>query len=486
MRKLLALLIFLPLGCDSGRPPERPVAPFHAASELVVLTRQSPTTRYVNPEGQFSGVENDLVEMFAKELGVKVRFLDQYALSSILPKLRHHHAHFAAAGLAASPETRGEFDLAPAYQRVQQVVAYNMDGHKPQSIRDLIGREVAVLKGSRAASLMKQLKRLFPALRWTEAEAGEIHDLLGRLADGHLEAVIADAHAVDVARNFFPNLARAFALGEPEPLVWVFPKKGDQELYLRATAFFTRIDRDGTLKRVMEQYYGHLQRMGSVDIEHLIEKIQTVLPHYRAHFQRAAEITGLDWRLIASIGFQESHWDPLATSPTGVRGLMMLTEDTADHLGISDRLDARQSIEGGARYFADLKTRLADDIQEPDRTYLALAAYNLGLGHLEDARVLAQRLKLNPNLWVDVKKALPLIALPEHYANLKYGFARGGEAVILTENIRNYYDVLGRFQPPHAPGYELPAQLRSPGSWRQNLPGAWFSLTPPQDPAGPS
>ncbi len=486
MRKLLALLILFPLGCDSGRPTDRPVPPFSASSDLVVITRHSPTTRYVSPTGSFSGVENDLVEMFAKDLGVKVRFLDHYSLPAILPKLRHNYAHFAAAGLTAAPETRGDFNLAPAYQRVQQVVAYNIDGYKPQSIRDLVGRKVAALKGSRAATVMKQLKRLFPALRWTEAETGEIHDLLGRLADGHLEVVIADAHAVDVARNFFPNLQRAFALGEPEPLVWVFPKKGEQELYLRAIAFFTRIGRDGTLNRVLDQYYGHLQRMGSVDIEDLIAKIQTVLPHYRAHFQNAAEITGLDWRLIASIGFQESHWDPLATSPTGVRGLMMLTEETADHLGIADRLDPKQSIEGGARYFADLKNRLSESIQEPDRTYMALAAYNLGFGHLEDGRVLAQRMKLNPDLWVDVKKALPLLAMPEHYVNLKYGFARGGEAVILTENIRNYYDVLGRFQPPHTPGYQLPAELRSPGSWRQNLPGAWFSLTPQEGPAGSS
>ncbi len=478
MRMLYILPILLLLGCDASSLVERPVLPLNQSGELVVLTRQSPTTRYINPAGQFSGVENDLVEMFAKELGVKVRFQDKYALSAILPKLRRHYAHFAAAGLTASPETRSDFKLAPAYQRVQQVVAYNTDGPKPQSIRDLATRKVAVLKGSRAATLLKELKRLFPALRWTEIDKGDIHDVLGQLADGHLEAVVADAHAVDVARNFFPNLQRAFALGEPEALVWVFPKKGEPDLYQRATAFFSRIERDGTLKRLLDQYYGHLQRMGSVDIENLIEKIQTDLPKFRVHFQNAAEITGIDWRMLAAIGFQESHWDPLATSPTGVRGLMMLTEETADHLGVSNRLDPKQSIVAGARYFADLRDRLSDKIQEPDRTYLALAAYNLGLGHLEDARILAQRMKLNPNLWVDVKKALPLIALPEHYINLKYGFARGGEAVILTENIRNYYDVLGRFQPPHTPGYQLPAALRMPTSWRRNLPGAWYSMEP--------
>lgn len=484
MRKLLVLPFLLLPGCDTEAPRERMVSPVSQMGELVALTRLSPTTRYIDPTGQYSGMENDLVEMFAKELGVKARFVDSYPLAVIPTKLRRQYAHLAAAGTTASPETRGEFLLATEYQRTQQVVAYNADGGRPKSIRDLTTKSVAVLKGSRAAGLMKELRRLFPALHWTEAENGDIHDLLGRLADGQLDAVVTDGHAVDVARNFFPNLQRAFAVGEPEPLVWMFPKSAEPDLVQRANEFFKRIKRDGTLNRLNDRYYGHLHRMETLDIEHLIEKIQTTLPKYRRHFQAAAEITGLDWRLIAAIGFQESHWDPLATSPTGVRGLMMLTEETADHLGVSDRLDARQSILAGARYFVSLKERLSGNIQEPDRTYMALAAYNLGLGHLEDARVLAQRMRLNPNLWVDVKKALPMIALPEHYVHLRYGFARGGEGVILTENIRNYYEVLGRFQPPHTPGYELPASLRTPSSWRRNLPGAWHGIEVAELPAG--
>lgn len=485
MRKFLVLTLVLLLGCDGDHPRERVVSPIEVSGELVVLTRQSPTTRYIDPTGKYTGMENDLVEMFARELGVKARFVDQYPLSMILTKLRRQYAHLAAAGMPASPETRGDFLLAAEYQRTQQVVAFNSEGARPRSIRDLASLSVSVLKGSRAAGLMKELRRLFPGLRWSEMDGGDIHDLLGQLSDRRIDAVITDGHAVDVARNFFPNIQRAFALGEPEPLMWVFPKNAEMSLVQRANEFFKRLKRDGTLDRLTDRYYGHLHRMETLDIENLIEKIQTTLPKYRLHFQNAAERTGLDWRLIAAIGFQESHWNPLATSPTGVRGLMMLTEETADHLGVSDRLDAKQSIMAGARYFVDLRDRLPDQIQEPDRTYMALAAYNLGLGHLEDARVLTRRMKLNPNLWVDVKKALPLLAHPSHYAELKYGFARGGEAVILTENIRNYYDVLGRFQPPHNPGYELPASLRSPSSWRRNLPGAWFSIgEQPPRPAG--
>jgi membrane-bound lytic murein transglycosylase F len=169
-------------------------------------------------------------------------------------------------------------------------------------------------------------------------------------------------------------------------------------------------------------------------------------------FKEAQEITGIDWRLIAALGFQESHWDPLATSPTGVRGLMMLTSDTADRMGLGDRLDPRQSILAGATYLQELKESLPPRVAEPDRTWLALAAYNIGLGHLEDARVLTQRRGGNPNLWLDVKKVLPLLARYEYYSTLKRGFCRGGEALVLTENIRNYFDILVRFEDPHSPG----------------------------------
>jgi membrane-bound lytic murein transglycosylase F len=166
-------------------------------------------------------------------------------------------------------------------------------------------------------------------------------------------------------------------------------------------------------------------------------------------------VTGIDWRLLAALGFQESHWDPLAVSATGVRGLMMLTSETADRMRVSDRLDARQNILAGARYLVELKETLPARIDEPDRTWLALAAYNLGYGHLEDARVLARRQGLNPDLWVDVKRVLPLLSRYEYYSTAKYGFCRGGEALVLTENIRSYYDILMRFEDPHEPGFGL-------------------------------
>jgi membrane-bound lytic murein transglycosylase F len=120
-------------------------------------------------------------------------------------------------------------------------------------------------------------------------------------------------------------------------------------------------------------------------------------------------------------------------------------------MGVTDRLDAKQNILAGARYLKILRDTLPERIPEPDRTWMALAAYNVGYGHLEDARILAQRRGLNADSWIELRKTLPLLARSDYYSTVRRGFARGGEAVILTENIRNYYDILVRYEDPHRP-----------------------------------
>ena len=122
----------------------------------------------------------------------------------------------------------------------------------------------------------------------------------------------------------------------------------------------------------------------------------------------------------------------------GVRGMMMLTKDTAERMKITDRTDPEQSIKAGSEYLHWLIEQIPDSINNDDRIWFALAAYNMGLGHLLDARRLTKSLGGNADNWLDVKKNLPLLAEKRYYANLKYGYARGYEAVQYVENIRRY------------------------------------------------
>lgn len=227
------------------------------------------------------------------------------------------------------------------------------------------------------------------------------------------------------------------------------PKNGNAQLQLKVNAFFKKIKKDGTLRNLIDRYHGNSKRLKPVDITSFIIRSRTLLPKYKRLFKQAQEITDLDWRLIAAISYQESHWDTFSTSPTNVRGLMMLTEGTADQMGVSDRLDPKQSIRAGAKYVNVMRESMPDRIPEPDRTFMALAAYNIGYAHVEDARVLAQRLKLNPDRWADVKKTLVMLNDPTYYLNAKYGYCSGGAPVIYVESIRSYYNILARFEPSH-------------------------------------
>jgi len=250
-----------------------------------------------------------------------------------------------------------------------------------------------------------------------------------------------------LARRFFPQLEVAFNVGKPVDYAWLVSSVDKKRILDAAGPFFEKIRKDGTLKRLVDRYYGHAMRFTAIDSETLLERIGSQLPKLRPHFEEAEAVSGVDWRLLAALGYQESHWDAAATSPTGVRGLMMLTDETADRLQIKNRLDARESIMGGARYLALTRESLVPRIPEPDRTWLALAAYNMGVGHLEDARVLAQRANLDPDRWQDVRQVLPRLSEPDWFVNLKHGYARGFEAQQLVDNVRNYYDILVRLEP---------------------------------------
>ena len=440
-----ALLLAMP-SCDSDSVWERPVQPFGETDELVVLVRNGPTTRFLGADGKYSGIEQDLLDMFAKDTGTRLRLVERSKYSEILPALRRHFAHLAAAGLAATEERRRDFVFGPAYLSVHTVVAYNTDRPRPKNIRDLVGKSVIALAGSSGADQLALEILEEPKLKWEEIAAADGIELLDRLASEEVDYVVTDSNIVELAQNFLPNIGRAFNLGEPETLSWAMPKDASPELVDRVNDFFSRINANGTLRILLDRYYGHIQRLTQADVAAFLERRQLVLPQYRGIFEEAQELTGVDWRLLAALGFQESHWNPLATSPTGVRGLMMLTSETADRLGVNDRLDPHQNIIAGARYLKILKDTLPERIAEPDRTWLALASYNIGYGHLEDARILTKRHGLNPDSWLDVKKTLPLLARSDFYITVKRGFARGGEAVILTENVRNYYDILLRYE----------------------------------------
>lgn len=428
---------------------------------LVVVTSNGPNTYYVKNEDEYAGFEYDLVHLFAKELGPEfsVKFVIADQLGKVIPTLLSGKAHFAAANLSITPQRAEVVKFGPSYLDVQQHIAFGIDQTpSPKSLTELIGKHIHVPKGSSYAERLKFLQASNPLLTWQET--GSTDELLEQVNMGVLDYTVADDRMIDILQNFYPNIGKGMALAEPEQIAWAFPTSGDPWLYAKSVDFFKRIQQDGRLKNLIDRYYGHTERLDPVDVSKFLQLTHTTLPKYAALFKQGQELTDIDWRLLASISYQESHWDPFNTSPTNVRGMMMLTEQTADAMDVTDRLDAKQSILGGAKYINILKRQVPERIPEPDRTWMALAAYNIGFAHLEDARVLASRMKLNPDSWADIKTTLPLLNKAQYYSTVKFGYASGGAPVIFVESIRTYYGILEKYQAAHqsgAPNFEFKA-----------------------------
>lgn len=411
------------------------------AGELKVLTRNSPTTYYEGADGP-AGLEYDLARMFADQLGVKLTLIIPDSFSQLLDNIKNGRAHIAAAGLSITDSREEVLKFGPSYQEVTEQLVYNINRSRPKSLNDIgEGLLEVVAESSHHDTLIAEQPN-YPELIWKNNHKLESEELLQLVSDEVIDYTIADSNEVILNQRFLLNLRAAFDVGTPKELAWAFPKNGDPSLYSAAVEFFELIKSNGELTRLIERAYGHAENFDYVGTLFFRRHIESRLPEYQSMFEQAADIYGLDWKLLAAIGYQESHWDPQAVSPTGVRGIMMLTQVTAEQMGVTNRLNPKSSIDGGARYFASRLNSINSTIGEPDKTWMALAAYNVGRGHLEDARIITQQQGNDPNKWIDVKQSLPLLAKRKWYKNTKYGYARGWEPVRYVENIRSYYDIL--------------------------------------------
>jgi len=433
------LLIAIGLAGCNGQPNQ--LQRVKQAGELVVVTREGHTTYYKGPHGT-TGFEYDLAGQFADYLGVKLKVKVAASVADILPMVQNGAADLAAAGLTVTPQRAKGVRFGPSYYTITPELVYRVGTPEPDNLKDLNGY-LEVVAGSSHAALLRRLKSTqYTDLRFATNKELDSDELLYFVWEHLIDYTVADSNEVAVNQRFYPELRVAFDVGPPEKLAWAFPAGPDHSLYRAAVKFFNVIRKDHRLDQLVERHYGHMKEFDYVGTRRFMAHIKKRLPAYEPFFKRAARKTGEDWRLLAAMGYQESHWDPKAVSPTGVKGIMMITRKTMHYLGLDNRVDPEQSIVGGARYFEMVKKKIPERVGEPDRTWLALAAYNVGFGHLEDARILTQRQGGDPDKWVDVKQRLPLLSHKKWYRRTEHGYARGREPVRYVENIRSYYDIL--------------------------------------------
>jgi len=404
------------------------------------VTQNSPATFYYGAE-EARGIEFELARGFAERLGVALRLYTADEFGQLFPDILRGKAHVGAAGLTVNA-LRGQLvEFGPAYQTVQPQLVYRMGTKRPRSIGELHGASLEVLEGSSDIALLEKAREQVPYLQWTERRAMSAEALIRRVARGETDYAIVNSNEFSLLRHYYPEARVAFDLGATMHVAWALPK-GAERLREAIAAYFAEIEATGELAQLLDRYYYASRDFDFVGSRAFVRHLNTRLPRYRQLFEEAELQTGIDWRLLAAIAYQESHWDEAAVSPTGVRGLMMLTERTAAMMEVADRRDPRESILGGARYFERVLGEIPERIARDDRVWLAVAAYNVGFGHVEDARIVTEMQGGDPDRWDEVRQRLPLLSDESWYTRLQRGFARGSVPVTYVDNVRRYYALL--------------------------------------------
>lgn len=422
--------------------PQRDLVPVTTSLEkikkrgkLIILTTNRPTTYYYDRDNELTGPEYDMTQSFAKSLQLDVEYKVYESTNELLMALRNSEGDIAASALTVSKERGREFDYGPVYQKTNEYLVCHRKKNRIKKIEQLNNLEVVIAAGTNYLVSVKE----YPDMAWVSDDHLDTIALLKETAEGGIECTVSDSTLFDIERRYYIEIQNKYTLAKDQALAWVLNKHNNK--LKQAVIDWFKIYKKEELPQMLDKYYGFVEIFDYVDTHKFLNRVKTRLPKYKKFFKDAAIKNGLQPSLLAAQSYQESHWNRKAKSPTGVRGIMMLTQPVAKSLGVTNRLHAEQNIYAGAKFQAKMK-KMVEDVDEPDRTWLALAAYNVGRGHFRDAQALAKKLNKNPDQWSEMKEVLPLLSQKKYYKNLRYGYARGNEPVRYVTRIRSYDELL--------------------------------------------
>jgi len=412
--------------------------------ELDVVMVNGPTTYFEGAVGK-EGFEYILMREFAEYLGVALKLHVVPTVNEALALSKKGVGDITSGALTQTPEREEKFVFGPSYFSVkEQLICHQrMIRNKtfPRTLSDLVGLKITVGDETSYVTTLEQVQKELPALYFKQDAEHSSEELLGLVDKGVIDCTLVDSNVFAVNNRYYPALRKALDLSKHKKLAWIL-RENSTELNATLNGWLNHIERSGEMDRLKDHYYSYTNSFNYLNLVTFHKRLKTRFPKYKETFIKAAEKYDLPWTMLAAQSYQESHWDRLAKSPTGVRGMMMLTLVTAKEMGIKHRLNATSSIYGGAKYFRQVYDRIAEDVKGIDRYKFAYAAYNIGMGHLIDARALARKQGKNPSSWKDLKTVLPLLSQKKYYRHLKHGYARGQEPVDYVDAIYEYHVIL--------------------------------------------
>ncbi len=415
-----------------------------AKKELEVVIVNGPTTYFVGATGE-EGFEYLLMRDFAEYLGVVLKLHVVSTVTEALQLTKDGVGEITSGALSKTAQREKEFIFGPSYYSVKEQVVCHQNmikkGTFPRSVEDLVGLKIVVGSETSYSDTLTVLQKELPELNFNLSQEKSSEEILGDVNKGNIDCTVVDSNIFAVNNRYYPALRKAFSITESKKLAWIL-REDEEELNSLLNGWLNGLNRSDEMAMLIDHYYSYTNTFNYVNIITFHNRLKSRLPKYKKLFVHAAEKYDIPWTLLAAQSYQESHWDRLAKSPTGVRGMMMLTLPTAKEMGVKYRLNAKQSIYGGAKYFANVYNRISPEVTGIDRYKFAYAAYNVGMGHLIDARKLAISLGKDQNSWKDMKSVLPLLSKRKYYKKLRYGYARGQEPVDYVEAIYEYHVIL--------------------------------------------
>lgn len=411
---------------------------------LNVVLLNASSVYYIGSEGP-QGFEYDLLKAYADSLGVDLNITTANTLKEAIELSKNPNIAITSAGLSKTPNRKKAFNFGPTYFEVQEQVICNRKmmagGNFPKDIEGLKGLKVVVGEDTSYSETVESIKQDGYDINVTYSSEYSTEELLSQVASHEIDCTIANSNIYALNLRYFTEIALAFTISGREQLAWVLAPDS-KELEASMYSWLNSFNQSGMMEELKDHHYNYVLFFDYYDTTLFYKRIKSTLPQYEHYFKKAAQKYTLPWKLLAAVSYRESDWNPKAKSFTGVEGMMMITNATAKVLGVENRLDPEQSIFGGAKHIKEMLATVPDEVVGESRLKFALAAYNIGMGHILDAQELAKTIGYDQNSWSDIKKVLPLLSQEKYHKKLRFGYARGAEAVKYVEDIYDYQDIL--------------------------------------------
>ncbi len=437
----LALLVCVQYALVSGWPGNR-----HYVDGQPVLRVAAPKAERVSaslsPYGP--GFEQELLRMFADEFGYVLDLREVTTAAEAWDALSRGDVDMVAGvGGEAPLSLQSPIVAGPVYATARPVLVHSSRRYALRDDEEICSNPILTTSQRFLSDALAEEGQAINCVPWTSSvDSVSVTPVLASVNDDRARFALVEDWSYSLWQPFFLGVKPTRTMEKDVSYRW-FWRTGREDLHNALSRFWTEREEDQYLAALHERYFGFLpDEADYYDIVTLTRALSKALPRYNDTIVEQGQANGIDPLMLAAIIYQESRFDAQATSRTGVRGLMQITQNTARVLGVN-RLDPTESIEGGARYLKMLWDNFESMELDPwDRWFFTLASYNQGLGHVYDAIALCRSMGGTGRTWHELKKTLPLLAWQKYYSQTKHGYSRGYEAVAYVENIRYYYYIL--------------------------------------------